>query len=61
MSVGTSHTYVTALVGHPSRRARGLLRVLRKTDPAHVLLYGALAGCDRGGDSRAAGPGAARI
>lgn len=36
-----------------SRRAPGLLRVLRETDPDHVLLDGTLAECDRVGDSRA--------
>lgn len=35
-----------------SRRAPGLLRVLRETDPEHVLLDGTLAECDRVGDSR---------
>jgi hypothetical protein len=53
ISVGTAHTYVTAVVGHLSRRAPGLLRVLRETDPDHILLDGTLAECDRVGDSRA--------
>ncbi|EFL19396.1 transposase [Streptomyces sp. C] len=53
ISVGTAHAYVTAVVGHLSRRAPGLLRVLRETDPEHVLLDGTLAECDRVGDSRA--------
>ncbi|MFB8237587.1 transposase family protein [Kitasatospora purpeofusca] len=53
ISVGTSHTYVTAVVGHLSRQAPGLLRVLRETDPDYVLLDGALAKCDRVGNSRA--------
>ncbi|MDQ0833766.1 hypothetical protein QF032_005610 [Streptomyces achromogenes] len=39
--------------GHLSRRAPGLLRVLRETDPDHILLDGTLAECDRVGDSRA--------
>ncbi|WP_193475489.1 transposase family protein, partial [Streptomyces griseomycini] len=43
----------TAVVGHLSRRAPGPLRVLRETDPHHVLLDGTLAECDRVGDSRA--------
>ncbi|MFD0404380.1 transposase family protein [Kitasatospora sp. NPDC127116] len=53
ISVGTAHTYVTAVVGHLSRQAPGLLRVLRETDPDDVLLDGTLAACDRVGDSRA--------
>ncbi|MFG2487907.1 transposase family protein [Streptomyces virginiae] len=53
ISVGTAHSYVTAVVNHLSRRAPGLLRVLRETDPDHVLLDGTLAECDRVGDSRA--------
>jgi hypothetical protein len=53
ISVGTAHAYVTAVVGHLARRAPGLLRVLRETDPKHVLLDGTLAECDRVGDSRA--------
>ncbi len=53
ISVGTAHAYVTAVVGHLSRRAPGLLRALRETDPDHVLLDGTLAECDRVGDSRA--------
>ncbi|MDQ1005925.1 hypothetical protein QFZ82_000410 [Streptomyces sp. V4I23] len=53
ISVGTAHAYVATVVGHLSRRAPGLLRVLRETDPEHVLLDGTLAECDRVGDSRA--------
>ncbi|MFE5798074.1 transposase family protein [Streptomyces sp. NPDC056503] len=53
ISVGTAHAYVTAVVGHLSRKAPGLLRVLRETDPDHILLDGTLAECDRVGDSRA--------
>ncbi len=53
MSVGTAHAYVTAVVDHLARRAPGLLRVLRETDPEHVLLNGTLAECDRVGDSLA--------
>lgn len=53
ISVGPAHAYVTAVVDHLSRRAPGLLRVLRETDPDHVLLDGTLAECDRVGDSRA--------
>lgn len=40
ISVGTAHAYVTAVVTHLSRRAPGLLRVLRETDPDHVLSTG---------------------
>jgi hypothetical protein len=39
-------------VDHLSRRAPGLLRVLRETDPEYVLLDGTLAECDRVGESR---------
>ncbi len=53
ISVGTAHAYMTALVDHLSHRAPGLLRVLRETDPEHVLIDGTLAECDRVGDSRA--------
>ncbi|WP_075692954.1 IS5/IS1182 family transposase, partial [Streptomyces acidiscabies] len=53
ISVGTAHAYVKAVVQHLSGRAPGLLRVLRETDPDHVLLDGTLAECDRVGDSRA--------
>ncbi|GHB10359.1 transposase family protein [Streptomyces termitum] len=51
ISVGTA--YVTAVVEHLSRKAPGLLRVLRERDPGHVLLDGTLAECDQVGDSRA--------
>jgi hypothetical protein len=53
ISVGTAHAYVTAVVEHLSRKAPGLLRVLRERDPGYVLLDGTLAECDRVGDSRA--------
>jgi hypothetical protein len=53
ISVGTAHAYVAAVINHLSKRAPGLLRVLRETDPEHVLLDGTLAECDRVGDSRA--------
>ncbi len=53
ISVGTAHTYVTAVVDHMSRRAPGLLLVLRETGPEYVLLDGTLAECDRVGDNRA--------
>ncbi len=53
ISVGTAHAYVTAVVNHLSRRAPGLLRVLRVTDPEYVLLDGTLLECERVGDSRA--------
>lgn len=36
-----------------SSRPASALRVLRETDPDHVLLDGTLAKCDRVGDSRA--------
>jgi Helix-turn-helix of DDE superfamily endonuclease len=53
ISVGTAHAYATAVIDRLSRRAPGLLRVLRETDPDHVLLDGTPAECDRVGDSRA--------
>ncbi|MFD7700604.1 transposase family protein [Streptomyces caelestis] len=53
VSVGTAHAYVTSVVDHLSRRAPGPLRVLRETDPDHVLLDGTPTECDRVGDSRA--------
>jgi hypothetical protein len=53
ISVGTAHAYVKSVVDHLSRRAPGLLQVLREADPDHVLLDGTLAECDRVGDSRA--------
>ncbi|MYV67067.1 transposase [Streptomyces sp. SID2131] len=53
ISVGTAHAHVTTVVEHLSRRTPGLLRVLRETDPDHVLPDGTLAECDRVGDSRA--------
>ncbi|WP_432190516.1 transposase family protein [Streptomyces sp. Tue6028] len=53
MSVGTAHAYVTAVVDHLSRRAPGLLRILREANPKYVVLDGTLAECDRVGDSRA--------
>jgi hypothetical protein len=51
--VGTAHSCVAAVIHHLSKRAPGLLRVPRETDPEHVLLDGTPAGCDRVGDSRA--------
>ncbi|WP_225804286.1 transposase [Streptomyces sp. NK15101] len=53
ISVSTAHAYVKAVVEHLSRRAPGLLRILRETNPGHVLLDGTPAECDRVGDSRA--------
>jgi hypothetical protein len=53
ISVGTAHTYTTAVIDHLSHQAPGLLRILRETDPDYVLLDGTLAECDRVGDSRA--------
>jgi hypothetical protein len=53
ISVGTAHTYTTAVIPHLSKRAPGLSRVLREADPGPVLLDGTLAECDRVGDSRA--------
>jgi hypothetical protein len=53
VSVGTAHAYVTALISHLPQRAPGLLRVMRETDPEHVLLDGTLAQCDPVGDGRA--------
>ncbi len=56
ISVGTTHTYASAVITHLSERAPGLLRVLRvlrETNPEHVLLDGTLAEYDQVGDSRA--------
>ncbi|MGY3202188.1 hypothetical protein ACVW19_002703 [Streptomyces sp. TE5632] len=53
ISVGTAHAYVTTGVEHPAAKAPGLLKVLRESDPDHVLLDGTLAECDRVGDGRA--------
>lgn len=53
ISVGTAHAYIKAVVEHLSRQAPGLLRVLRETDPEHILLDGTLAECDRVGDNPA--------
>ncbi|MEY9997723.1 hypothetical protein ABIE67_009842 [Streptomyces sp. V4I8] len=47
ISVGTAHAYVTAVIDHLSRRAPGPLRILRETDPDHVLLDGTLAECEQ--------------
>lgn len=38
ISVGTAHAYVTALVGHLSRRAPGLLRALWESDRTHRVI-----------------------
>ncbi len=43
ISVETAQAYVKVVVDHLSRRASGLLRVLREADPDHVLLDGTLA------------------
>ncbi|WP_330455489.1 transposase [Streptomyces sp. NBC_00820] len=53
ISVGTAHAYATTVVDHLSRRAPGLLRILREADPEYVVLDGTLAEYDRVGDSRA--------
>jgi hypothetical protein len=53
ISVGTAHTYVTAVIEHLADKAPGLLKVLREADPDYVLLDGTLAECDRVGDGRA--------
>lgn len=52
ISVGTAHAYVTAVTGLLAERSPGLLKTLREHDPEFVLLGGALAECDRVGDSR---------
>lgn len=52
--VGTAHAYTKAVIDLLADRAPGLLRALREADPDYVLLDGALAECDRVGDSRAA-------
>jgi hypothetical protein len=53
ISVGTAHAYVTGVTGLLAGRAPGLLKTLRERDPEFVWLDGALAECDRVGDSRA--------
>ena len=53
ISVGTAHSYVAAVIHHLSKKAPGLLRVLREADPEYVLLDSTLAECDRVGDGRA--------
>lgn len=53
ISVGTAHAYTTAVISLLAERAPGLLKVLRETDPDHVLLDGTLAECDRLGNGRA--------
>ncbi|WP_411153371.1 transposase family protein [Streptomyces sp. A30] len=53
ISVGTAHAYTSAVIDLLADRAPGLLRTLREADPDYVLLDGALAECDRVGDSRA--------
>ncbi|MFJ2008572.1 transposase family protein [Streptomyces chartreusis] len=53
ISVGTAHAYTAAVVDLLADRAPGLLRVLPESGPEYVLLDGALAECDRVGDSRA--------
>ncbi len=51
ISVGTTHAYVTTVVRHLTDKAPGLLKVLRETDPDHVLLASRFheAGCPAGG------------
>lgn len=51
ISVGTAHTYVTALVDLLAGLAPGLLKALREGDPEYVLLDGTLAECDRVGSA----------
>ncbi|MFB6840219.1 transposase family protein [Streptomyces sp. NPDC056361] len=53
ISVGTAHTYVTAVTGLLADQAPGLLKTLRTDDPDFVLLDGTLAECDRVGDGKA--------
>jgi hypothetical protein len=52
-SESTTHTHTSAVIHLPAERAQGLQQALREADPDVVLLDGALAGCDRVGDSRA--------
>lgn len=49
----TAHADTSAVVDLLAARAPGLLKTLRDHDPDFVLLDGALAECDRVGDSRA--------
>ncbi|WP_327591787.1 transposase family protein [Streptomyces chartreusis] len=53
ISVGTAHTYTTAVIDLLADRAPGLPCASRETDPEYVLLDGTPAECDRVGDSRA--------
>ncbi len=53
ISVGTAHAYTTTVIRLLADRAPGLLKVLRESDPDHVLPDGTLAECDRLGDGRA--------
>ncbi|MDO0925029.1 transposase family protein [Streptomyces sp. TG1A-8] len=53
ISVGTTHAHVTSVVRHLADKAPGLRKVLRETDPDHVLVDGTPAECDRVGDGRA--------
>jgi hypothetical protein len=53
ISVGTAHTYVTAVTGLLAEQAPGLVKTLRAHDPDFVLVDGTLAECDRVGDGRA--------
>ncbi|WP_373921889.1 transposase family protein [Streptomyces sp. T12] len=48
----TAHAYTSAVVHLLAERAPGLLKVLRESDAAFVLLDGTLAECDRVGDGR---------
>jgi hypothetical protein len=52
ISVGTAHSYTTAVVDLLAELAPGLLRASRETDPDYVLLDGTLAECDQVGDNR---------
>ncbi len=53
ISVGIAHACTTAVIDLLASQAPGLLKVLRESDPEHVLLDGTLAACDRVGDGRA--------
>ncbi|MFE3866162.1 transposase family protein [Streptomyces goshikiensis] len=57
ISLGTAHAYVRQVVALLARRAPGLTAALRgrgdTVKPAHVLVDGTLAECDRVGDGRA--------
>lgn len=57
ISVGSAHTYTTAVIDLLADRSPGLLKVLRETDPEYVLLDGTLAECDGQADYSQGKPG----